>query len=348
MIESYKDPKQITSPDKFEEDVLVEQSLRPSSFDDFIGQYETVENLKVYIKAAIQRDEALDHVLLFGPPGLGKTTLAGIIAKELKVNIKNSSGPVMERPGDLAGILTNFSKQDVFFIDEIHRLSTVVEEYLYSAMEDYTIDIVTGEGLGARTMKFSLAPFTLVGATTRAGLMDKPFLDRFGIVERLSFYDQKDLAKIVERSAYLLEVKMQEEAALEIAGRCRGTPRIANRLLRRVRDFAEVKSEGVVTREVAKFALEQLEVDSVGLDDMDRQILSVICEKFAGGPVGIDTLAASLSEERGTIEEVYEPYLLQQGLIQKTPRGRVATNSAFEHLGLLTEAKKSESKDLVL
>ena len=223
-----------------------------------------------------------------------------------------------------------------------------MEEYLYSAMEDYTIDIVTGEGLGARTMKFSLAPFTLVGATTRAGLMDKPFLDRFGIVERLSFYDQKDLAKIVERSAYLLEVKMQEEAALEIAGRCRGTPRIANRLLRRVRDFAEVKSEGVVTREVAKFALEQLEVDSVGLDDMDRQILSVICEKFAGGPVGIDTLAASLSEERGTIEEVYEPYLLQQGLIQKTPRGRVATNSAFEHLGLLTEAKKSESKDLVL
>ncbi|MAF92326.1 MAG: Holliday junction branch migration DNA helicase RuvB [Bdellovibrionota bacterium] len=326
----------------------IEKSLRPTRFEDFPGQHKVKEKIQIYVQAAKKRAEAMDHTLLCGPPGLGKTTLSYILAQELDVPIKTTSGPALDKKGDLAAILTSLQPNSILFIDEIHRLNKVVEEYLYSAMEDYTIDIVTGEGLGARTMKFSLAPFTLVGATTRAGLMDKPFLDRFGIVERLSFYDQKDLAKIVERSAYLLEVKMQEEAALEIAGRCRGTPRIANRLLRRVRDFAEVKSEGVVTREVAKFALEQLEVDSVGLDDMDRQILSVICEKFAGGPVGIDTLAASLSEERGTIEEVYEPYLLQQGLIQKTPRGRVATNSAFEHLGLLTEAKKSESKDLVL
>lgn len=326
----------------------IEKSLRPTRFEDFPGQHKVKEKIQIYVQAAKKRGEAMDHTLLCGPPGLGKTTLSYILAQELDVPIKTTSGPALDKKGDLAAILTSLQPNSILFIDEIHRLNKVVEEYLYSAMEDYTIDIVTGEGLGARTMKFSLAPFTLVGATTRAGLMDKPFLDRFGIVERLSFYDQKDLAKIVERSAYLLEVEMKDEAALEIAGRCRGTPRIANRLLRRVRDFAEVKSEGVVTKEVARFALEQLEVDSVGLDDMDRQILSVICEKFAGGPVGIDTLAASLSEERGTIEEVYEPYLLQQGLIQKTPRGRVATNSAFEHLGLLSDSSKVESKDLVL
>ena len=320
-----------------------EKSLRPSRFDDFPGQQKVKEKIQIYVDAAKQRGEAMDHCLLCGPPGLGKTTLSYILAQELGVPIKTSSGPALDKKGDLAAILTSLQPNSILFIDEIHRLNKVVEEYLYSAMEDYSIDIVTGEGLGARTMKFSLAPFTLVGATTRAGLMDKPFLDRFGIVERLNFYEPKDLATILNRSSQLLGLQMQPEAAIEIAGRCRGTPRIANRLLRRVRDFAEVKSNGEITLDLARYALEQLEVDALGLDDMDRQILSVICQKFAGGPVGIDTLAASLAEERGTIEEVYEPFLLQQALLQKTPRGRIATEAAFAHLGL--NKSDASSKD---
>ena len=276
MIESYKDSDQITSPDKFEEDVFVEQTLRPSSFDDFIGQQETVENLKVYIKAAIQRDEALDHVLLFGPPGLGKTTLASIIAKELKVNIKTSSGPVMERPGDLAGILTNFSKQDVFFIDEIHRLSSVVEEYLYSAMEDFTIDIMLDKGPSARSVQLNLNQFTLVGATTRLGNLTAPMRDRFGVVLRLDFYEENDLLKIITRSAKILEIDVHENGATEIARRSRGTPRIANRLLRRVRDFAEVKGNSIINEKTAQEALNALKVDSAGLEQLDRDYLSML------------------------------------------------------------------------
>lgn len=316
-----------------------ENTLRPKKFEDFPGQQKVKDKIQIYVEAAKKRGEALDHCLLCGPPGLGKTTLSFILGNELGVPVKTTSGPALDKKGDLAAILTSLQPNSILFIDEIHRLNKVVEEYLYSAMEDFTIDIVTGEGLGARSMKFSLAPFTLVGATTRAGLMDKPFLDRFGIVERLSFYEPKDLTVIVKRSASLLGVEIDEEGASQIAGRCRGTPRVANRLLKRVRDFAEVKSEGNITGDIAQYALEQLEVDGKGLDDMDRQILSVICEKFAGGPVGIDTLSASLSEEKGTIEEVYEPYLLQQGLLQKTPRGRVATDSAYQHLGLDNNSK---------
>jgi Holliday junction DNA helicase RuvB len=323
-----------------------ENNLRPKKLEDFPGQHKVKEKIKIYVEAAKKREEALDHTLLCGPPGLGKTTLSYILGNELGVPVKTTSGPALDKKGDLAAILTSLQPNSILFIDEIHRLNKVVEEYLYSAMEDFTIDIVTGEGLGARSMKFSLAPFTLVGATTRAGLMDKPFLDRFGIVERLSFYEAKDLAIIVKRSAQLLGVSIDDEGAGEIASRCRGTPRVANRLLRRVRDFAEVKSEGKVNGEVARYALDQLEVDQIGLDDMDRKILGVICEKFAGGPVGIDTLSASLSEEKGTIEEVYEPYLLQQGLLQKTPRGRVATESAYRHLGIPTATEKAAQLNL--
>ena len=341
MIESYKDSNQITSPDKFEEDIFVEQTLRPSSFDDFIGQQETVENLKVYIKAAVQRDEALDHVLLFGPPGLGKTTLAGIIAKEMKVNIKNSSGPVMERPGDLAGILTNFSKQDVFFIDEIHRLSTVVEEYLYSAMEDFTIDIMLDKGPSARSVRLDLNQFTLVGATTRLGNLTSPMRDRFGVVLRLDFYEEKDLLEIITRSAQILEIKMQEDGAAEIAGRSRGTPRIANRILRRARDFAQIKSDGVITLDVAKSSLNRLGIDAQGLDDMDRRILTALVEKFNGGPVGLESLGVAISEDARTIEEVYEPYLIKEGFVQRTSRGRKALEKTFAYLNV----KKPDSYD---
>ena len=332
MIESYKDSDQITSPDKFEEDVFVEQTLRPSSFDDFIGQQETVENLKVYIKAAIQRDEALDHELLFGPPGLGKTTLAGISAKEMKVNIKISSGPVMERPGDLAGILTNFSKQDVFFIDEIHRLSTVVEEYLYSAMEDFTIDIMLDKGPSARSVRLDLNQFTLVGATTRLGNLTSPMRDRFGVVLRLDFYEEKDLLEIITRSAKILEIDIHEDGATEIARRSRGTPRIANRILRRARDFAQIKSDGIINIDVAKSSLIRLGIDENGLDDMDRRILTVLVEKFNGGPVGLESLGVEISEDARTIEEVYEPYLIKEGFVQRTSRGRKALDKTFTYL----------------
>ena len=341
MIESYKSTDQLTSPDKFEEDVLVEQSLRPSCFDDFVGQQETVENLKVYIEAASKRDEALDHVLLFGPPGLGKTTLAGIIAKEMNVNIKVSSGPVMERPGDLAGILTNFSKQDVFFIDEIHRLSSVVEEYLYSAMEDFTIDIMLDKGPNARSIQLNLNQFTLVGATTRLGNLTSPMRDRFGVVLRLDFYGKEDLLEIITRSAQILEIKMQEAGAAEIAGRSRGTPRIANRILRRARDFAQIKSNGVITLDVAKSSLNRLGIDEQGLDDMDRRILTALVEKFNGGPVGLESLGVAISEDARTIEEVYEPYLIKEGFVQRTSRGRKALEKTFTYLNV----EKSDNGD---
>ncbi len=341
MIESYKSTDQLTSPDKFEEDVLVEQSLRPSCFDDFVGQQETVENLKVYIEAASKRDEALDHVLLFGPPGLGKTTLAGIIAKEMNVNIKVSSGPIMERPGDLAGILTNFSKLDVFFIDEIHRLSSVVEEYLYSAMEDFTIDIMLDKGPNARSIQLNLNQFTLVGATTRLGNLTSPMRDRFGVVLRLDFYEEKDLLEIITRSAQILEIEMQEDGAAEIAGRSRGTPRIANRILRRARDFAQIKSNGVITLDVAKSSLNRLGIDEQGLDDMDRRILTALVEKFNGGPVGLESLGVAISEDARTIEEVYEPYLIKEGFVQRTSRGRKALEKTFTYLNV----EKSDNGD---
>ncbi len=309
-----------------------ENSLRPKTFDEFPGQDRVKEKLKVFVAAARARGEPLDHVLLTGPPGLGKTTLASLIANALGVTIRTTSGPALEKKGDLAAILTGLQPNCVLFIDEIHRLSTVVEEYLYSAMEDFYIDIMTGDGLGARTMKFQLAPFTLIGATTRAGLLNSPFRDRFGIVERLTFYDKATLSQIVRRSASLLGTAITDSGAIELARRSRGTPRIANRLLKRVRDYAQVKGDGEISEPLAKFALDSLEVDHLGLDDMDRKILTLIHEKFAGGPVGIETLSAALSEEKDTLEEVYEPYLLQEGLIQKTPRGRVVTELAKQHL----------------
>jgi len=334
MIESFKSSNQITSPDKFEEDALVEKSLRPGKFNDFIGQQETIENLKVYIEAASQRKEALDHVLLFGPPGLGKTTLAGIIAKELNVNIKMSSGPVMERPGDLAGILTNFSEKDVFFIDEIHRLSSVVEEYLYSAMEDFTIDIMLDKGPSARSVQLNLNPFTLIGATTRLGSLTSPMRDRFGVVLRLDFYEDEDLLKIILRSAKILEIEIYKDGAAEIASRSRGTPRIANRILRRARDFAQIKSNGVINMEVAKTSLDRLGIDENGLDDMDRRILTALVEKFNGGPVGLESLGVAISEDARTVEEVYEPYLIKEGFIQRTSRGRKALDKTFSYLNI--------------
>jgi Holliday junction DNA helicase RuvB len=312
----------------------IERALRPKVLDEYVGQEKARGQLEIFIHAARGRSEPLDHVLLFGPPGLGKTTLAHIIAKEMGVNMRQTSGPVLERAGDLAALLTNLEPNDVLFIDEIHRLSPVVEEILYPAMEDYRLDIMIGEGPAARSVRLDLPPFTLVGATTRAGMLTNPLRDRFGIVARLEFYTNEELAKIVHRSANLLEVKMQEAGAFEIARRSRGTPRIANRLLRRVRDYAQVKADGVVTSEIADAALKMLDVDKLGFDVMDRKLLQAVLEKFGGGPVGLDNLAAAIGEERDTIEDVLEPYLIQQGYLMRTPRGRVATNLAYQHFGL--------------
>jgi Holliday junction DNA helicase RuvB len=320
------------------EEERIEHSLRPTSLADYVGQANVRGQLEIFIEAARRRGEALDHVLLFGPPGLGKTTLAHIIAREMGVNLRQTSGPVLERPGDLAALLTNLEPRDVLFIDEIHRLSPVVEEILYPALEDYQIDIMIGEGPAARSIKLDLPPFTLVGATTRAGMLTNPLRDRFGIVARLEFYGEADLATIVERSARLLEVKLAGEGAAEIARRSRGTPRIANRLLRRVRDYAQVKADGVVSKAVADAALRMLEVDALGFDVMDRKLLLAVIERFAGGPVGVENLAAAIGEERDTIEDVLEPFLIQQGYLQRTPRGRTATLAAYRHFGLVAPA----------
>lgn len=317
-----------------EEEIGYELSLRPRSFDEFVGQDKIKENLKVFIEATIRRKEPLDHVLFCGPPGLGKTTLAHIIAAELRVNIKTTSGPVLERPGDLAAILTNLSDLDILFIDEIHRLPRIVEEILYPAMEDYQLDIIIGQGPSARTLKLNLPRFTLIGATTRTGLLTSPLRERFGVISRLEFYTPDELKKIVLRSSKILKTDINDDAASEIACRSRGTPRIANRLLRRIRDFAQVKGDGKIDLNITKSSLLSLDVDEKGLDDMDRRLLLTIIEKFSGGPVGIESIAASLREDKETIEDVYEPYLLQEGFIERTPRGRQATKNAYQHLGI--------------
>jgi len=321
----------IITPETTEEDLFIETSLRPKALADYVGQEKAKGNLRIFIDAARGRGEALDHVLLYGPPGLGKTTLSNIIAAEMGVSIKSTSGPVIERPGDLAAILTNLEPRDVLFIDEIHRLPHIVEEILYPAMEDFQLDIIIGQGPSARTVKLDLPRFTLVGATTRAGLLSSPLRDRFGVISRLEFYTDAELTTIVTRSARILGTRIDPEGAQELAGRSRGTPRIANRLLRRVRDFAQVRADGIVNRQVVQNALLLLEVDEIGLDQMDRMILLTIIDKFNGGPVGLDTLAAAICEESDTIEDVYEPFLIQQGFLNRTPRGRMATRSAYLH-----------------
>lgn len=327
--------KRVITTELIEEDVKIENSLRPKLLKDYIGQEKAKGNLKIYIEAAKQRGEALDHVLFYGPPGLGKTTLAGIIANEMDVNLKITSGPAIEKPGEIAAILNNLQEGDLLFIDEIHRLNRQVEEVLYPAMEDYAIDIVIGKGASARSIRLDLPKFTLVGATTRAGMLTAPLRDRFGVVNRLEFYNKEELKKIILRSAGVFNVKIEEKGAIEIARRARGTPRLANRLLKRVRDFAQVKYDGEITEEVASFALDLLEVDKLGLDHIDRDILMTMIEKFSGGPVGLDTIAAAIGEDSGTIEDVYEPYLIQNGLIMRTPRGRTVTDLTYHHFGLL-------------
>ncbi|MEW6714761.1 MAG: Holliday junction branch migration DNA helicase RuvB [Nitrospirota bacterium] len=327
-------PEREITPELKDDDTGFELSIRPKTFEEFVGQEKIKENLKIFIQAAKQRREALDHVLFCGPPGLGKTTLANIIASELGVDIKVTSGPVLERPGDLVAILTNLGAMDILFIDEIHRLPRIAEEVLYPAMEDYQLDIIIGQGPSARTLKLNLPRFTLIGATTRTGLLTSPLRDRFGVINRLDFYIPEELVKILSRSAKILNVELKREAALEIAGRSRGTPRIANRLLRRIRDFAQVKGDGTINLEIADDALSAMEVDKMGFDNMDRKLMLTIIEKYSGGPVGIETLAASIQDEKNTIEDVYEPYLLQAGFIERTPRGRMATRLAYEHFGI--------------
>ncbi len=326
--------KRIITTENLEEDLKIENHLRPQLLKDYIGQEKAKEVLKVYIEAAKSRNESLDHVLFYGPPGLGKTTLAGIIANEMNVNLKITSGPAIEKPGEMAAILNNLQEGDVLFVDEIHRLNRQVEEVLYPAMEDFAIDIMIGKGSSARSIRLDLPKFTLVGATTRAGMLTAPLRDRFGVVHHLEFYTDKELQTIIMRSARVLDVEIEPQGAMEIARRSRGTPRLANRLLKRVRDFAQVKYDGVITEDVAMYALNLLDVDKYGLDHIDRNILLTIIQKFQGGPVGLDTLAASIGEDSGTIEDVYEPYLLKNGFIQRTPKGRIVTEHAYHHLGI--------------
>jgi Holliday junction DNA helicase RuvB len=338
----------LISADVVDNELTQDRALRPKMLADYVGQDEVCEQMDIFVTAARMRNEALDHVLIFGPPGLGKTTLSHIIANEMQVNLRQTSGPVLEKAGDLAAILTNLEAHDVLFIDEIHRLSPVVEEILYPAMEDYQLDIMIGDGPSARSIKLDLPPFTLVGATTRAGLLTSPLRDRFGIVQRLEFYSAEDLCRIILRSAGLLNIQLEADGAHEIASRSRGTPRIANRLLRRARDYAQVKADGIISADIARAALDMLKVDRSGLDHMDRRLILALIEKFEGGPVGVESLSAAIGEERGTIEDVIEPYLIQQGFMMRTPRGRVVTSRAYLHLGLKQSGQNSEQSEIDL